>query len=239
MRYSASSLFRLGTVLFSLSAFGIAFGQNAAKLTSFPHENIEWLDITTPDANVTLPRVLLIGDSITRLYYPQVQAALKDRAAIGRLSTSKCAGDPELLREVDSLLRQYRFDIIHFNNGMHGSEVDLTTYDAGLTALLALIRRDQPNARLVWAATTPVRTKNDLQHLDPVANDRVKQRNERASRTMKAAGVPVEDLFTLMLDQPGDYMPDGIHPNPDGVKREAQRVVATLSALLPPVQGPK
>src|SRR5450756_2452629 len=84
-------------------------------------ENTEWLDVWLPNSNDhDLPRVLLIGDSITRGYGKQVEANLKGKAYVGRLATSKSLGDPALLDEVALVLRQIKFDVIHFNNGMHG-----------------------------------------------------------------------------------------------------------------------
>ncbi len=221
----------LGTLLaVLLGALPAALPASArAQQASAPHENIEWLDITVPDANVTLPRVLLIGDSIVRLYYPTVQAALKGRAAVGRLSTSKCAGDPQLIREVEGLLQQYRFDVIQFNNGMHGSGFDAQTYDAGLATLMASIRKAQPQARLLWASTTPVRRKNDLAHLDPEANARVVERNRRAAARMKAAGIETDDLYTLMLPLPDNYVPDGIHA-------ASWRLLSEWQRMNPPAQ---
>ena len=65
-----------------------AFIVTAALDAEDPHiarESIEWVDIWIPDANgTTLPRVLLIGDSITRGYYPQVAEKLKGKASVAR-----------------------------------------------------------------------------------------------------------------------------------------------------------
>src|SRR5438309_134160 len=84
-------------------------------------EDIEWLDVWVPDANAGgLPRVLLVGDSITRGYGPAVERNLKGKAYVARLATSKSVGDPGLLAEVSLVLGQYRFDLVHFNNGLHG-----------------------------------------------------------------------------------------------------------------------
>ena len=53
-------------------------------------EDTEWLDVWLPDTNARdLPRVLLIGDSITHGYYPEVRAHLKGRAYVARLTTSQ------------------------------------------------------------------------------------------------------------------------------------------------------
>lgn len=46
------------------------------------HESIEWTNIWIPSADKNdLPRVLLIGNSITQGYYPVVEGGLKGRAS--------------------------------------------------------------------------------------------------------------------------------------------------------------
>src|SRR5437868_14877310 len=84
-------------------------------------EAIEWCDVWITHANETnLPRVLLIGDSITRAYYPEVEKRLTGKAFVARLATSRFVADPVLLKEIALVLDGTRFDVIHFNNGMHG-----------------------------------------------------------------------------------------------------------------------
>jgi hypothetical protein len=51
-------------------------------------ENIEWLDVWVPGNEVKgLPRVLLIGDSIPRGSYGEVEGRLKDKAVVARSAT--------------------------------------------------------------------------------------------------------------------------------------------------------
>src|SRR3954469_14911554 len=64
-------------------------------------ESIEWCDIWISHANETkLPRVLLIGDSIARDYYPEVEKRLAGKAFVARLATSRFVADPVLLKEI-------------------------------------------------------------------------------------------------------------------------------------------
>ena len=51
---------------------------------------LEWLDVSLPHTNDhQLPRVLLIGHSITRGYYPDAEKALAGRAYVARLRTCR------------------------------------------------------------------------------------------------------------------------------------------------------
>ena len=84
-------------------ALATAIGTTAmipAEESHISREAIEWCNIWIPDANETkLPRVLLIGDSITGGYGPKVADALKGKASVARLTTSKSIGDPALLAD--------------------------------------------------------------------------------------------------------------------------------------------
>src|SRR3984957_9125937 len=112
------------------------------------HESIEWCDIWVSHANETnLPRVLLIGDSITRAYYPEVEKRLAGKAYVGRLSSSAFLSDPILLDQIKIVLGEYKFDIIHFNNGMHGWQHSEKEYGEALPKYLKTIRKYAPNAK--------------------------------------------------------------------------------------------
>ncbi|HSY19572.1 MAG TPA: SGNH/GDSL hydrolase family protein, partial [Candidatus Acidoferrales bacterium] len=138
-------------------------------------ESIEWCDIWISHANETnLPRVLLIGDSITRAYYPEVERQLAGKAYVGRLSSSAFISDPALNRQIKMMLREYHFDIIHFNNGMHGWQHSEKEYDAAFPGFLATIKSGAPDARLIWASTT---TLKESPHLPP--GDQTQASDER------------------------------------------------------------
>ena len=141
-------------------------GGKEANRAAAPHvarESIEWADIWIPEANATtLPRVLLIGDSITRGYYPKVVEQLKGKASVARLASSKSIGDPALLAEVALVLDQCRFDVVHFNNGLHGWGYSEDEYQKHFPGLVATLRRHAPKAKLIWAATTPMRQSGKL-----------------------------------------------------------------------------
>src|SRR5213083_3751082 len=127
-----------------------------AAASPLAREAIEWCDIWISHANETnLPRVLLIGDSITRGYYPEVEKGLAGKAFVARLSTSRFVADPVLLKEIALVLDETKFDVIHFNNGMHGWQHSEAEYRKSFPQFLAAITAHAPQAKLVRATTTP------------------------------------------------------------------------------------
>ncbi len=196
-------------------------------------ERTEWLDVWVPDNDISdKPRVLLIGDSITRGYGPLVEAKLKGRALVARLATSKSLGDPALLLEVRLVLEQTKFDVVHFNNGMHGWGYTEDENAGAFPAILELIKSKAPKAELIWALTTPVRKRDDASHLDP-KTDRVRERNARLAKLIEGKGVATNDLFAATIDHPEFFSADGIHFAPAGNTALADQVVRAIERVLP------
>ena len=141
-------------------AAGFASNHAVTKLNAAPpaRESIEWCDVWISHANETnLPRVLLIGDSIARDYYPEVEKRLAGKAFVGRLATSRFVADPVLLKEIESVLDGAKFDVVQFNNGMHGWQHSEAEYRKAFPKLIKTIRAHAPKASLIWATTTPLR----------------------------------------------------------------------------------
>jgi lysophospholipase L1-like esterase len=191
-------------------------------------EPIEWLDMWIPDSTVDkLPRVLLIGDSIVKGYYGEVQERLKGKAYVARLATSKFVADPAYLGEVSLILSENHFDVIHFNNGMHGWDYTEEEYRRGFPALLALLKKESHGAKLIWAATTPVRQGPKAQEFSP-RTERVRERNKIAAEFVAKENIPVDDLFSLVEKHAEFFSGDGVHFAGPGVTAEAAQVSASI-----------
>ena len=130
------------------------------------------------------------------------------------------------------ILRQYPFDVIHFNNGIHGPEYSDEAYGQGLRDMIATLRKYDPKAQLLWAATIPIRVKGQVDQLDP-SNARAVRRNVLAAAIMKQSGIPTDDLYNLVLEHPEYYKPDGVHFNEKGIEVEAREVAGRIAELLP------
>jgi lysophospholipase L1-like esterase len=223
----------LGMVVLTLAGCATE-NRNATRKSSPVREDTEWLDVWLPDTNARgLPRVLLIGDSITYGYYPEVQAQLKGLAYVARLATSTSAGDPALFEEVALVLRHTRFDVIHLNNGLHGFGYTEAEYGRDYAKLLDLIRRLAPQARLVLATTTPMRRGKDMTEFN-TTTARVRARNQIVRDLASRRNLPVDDLFALVVNEPDFYVGgDGVHLAPKGKSAQAAQVAAEVRKLLP------
>ena len=194
-------------------------------------ESIEWLDVWVPGNNTKdLPKVLLIGDSITRGYYGAVESQLKGQAIVCRLATSKSLGDPGLIAEVKLVLSQANFAVIHFNNGMHGWGYTEAEYAKALPEMLRTLREGAPKAKIVLATTTPVR--NDKGDLIAEKTDRVRVRNKSVADLATAEKIPVDDLFAAVIEKPELFSKDGVHLNGKGSETLGIQAATSIKSAL-------
>jgi hypothetical protein len=194
-------------------------------------EDTEWADLFVPGTQKTdKAHVLLIGDSITGHYHGMVADKLKTEAYVAKLATSKSVGDPALLKEVAYVLSQAKFDVVHFNNGLHGRAYTEEDYRVHFPELIAAIQKGAPGAKLIWATITPTRDSKNFEIFEPFT-ERVKERNRIASEYVLKAGIPVDDLYSLVVDHP-EYVGDGVHFNAKGVEVEASQVAEKIREAL-------
>lgn len=192
-------------------------------------ENIEWTmyyAFGMTDETRNLPRVLLVGDSICNFYKTDVRERLKGKANISFWVSSYCVTRPEYKRHLMFVLDDAKYDVIHFNNGLHSLKTPTDAWAKSLKATLELIREKQPQAKIVWCSSTP------LTDADKTAKCR--ELNAAAAKVVAEFGVSAtDDLFALcdLLDRKENWM-DGCHFKPAAVAKQADQVSAlVLSAL--------
>ena len=147
-----------------------------------------------------LPRVLLIGDSISIGYTEPVRTELKDKANVHRIPMN-AATTVVGLKNLEDWLGSGHWDVIHFNFGLHDlkimddgqRQVPLPDYESNLRTIVQ--RCAKTGARLIWAATTPV---PDAKVSPPRHSADVAAYNAAARRIMNDAGVAIDDLYALV-----------------------------------------
>jgi len=198
-------------------------------------ESNEWCDIWISHANeINLPRVLLIGDSIARDYYPEVEKRLAGKAFVARLATSRFVADPVLLREIQSVLNDAKFDVVVFNNGMHGWQHSEAEYRKAFPKFIKTIQARARSARLIWATTTPLRDGKGITSDTKAeySDDRIAARNAVAAELVAAQRIPTVDLNTTVRGHP-EFHSDNVHFNAQGVQILAAQVHAAVEKSLP------
>lgn len=196
-------------------------------------EQFEWTNIWCNNANdLTLPRVLLIGDSIACGYSSTVIRQLQDKANVDRLGTSRSINDPVLIKETTLMLEDCHYIAIHFNNGLHGWHLGDRTYAESLRQYVQLLQKLGKGAKLIWASTTPITVQNDAQTIDLEKNSKVLRRNALAEEIMQEYHIPISDLYQLVLNKAELRGADGYHYNADGQRVQGEAISELLLKFL-------
>jgi len=189
-----------------------------------------------------LPRVLLIGDSISIGYTLPTRAALKGKANVHRPNTN-CGPTTRGLQAIDQWLGTKKWDVIHFNWGLHDlkyisdkggladvdkgtQQVPIAQYEANLEKLV--VRMKKTGAKLIWCSTTPVPEGAKGR----VVGDAVKY-NAVAAKVMEKHGVAIDDLYALAKPRLKELQrPANVHFSPEGSKALAAQVAKSILAAL-------
>ena len=215
-----------------LAAFAQPASQGATPVNApVVHEKYEWSNIWGDCADdPALPRVLLIGDSISCGYSGVVNRILEGKYHVDRLGTSRSINDPVLLKETAMMLEDCKYAVVHINNGLHGFHLTGEQYAAALKDYLALIKAHCGDAKLVWCASTPITKNGDPATLD-ASNEKVTTRNALALEIAQAQGIPVDDLYQVVIGKADLRSGDGYHYNDQGYEALGKAVAdAVLKA---------
>jgi hypothetical protein len=193
-----------------------------------------------------LPKILIIGDSISLGYTPFVSEILKDQALlVHNKGNAEHTGTG--LQKLDAWLGDTPWNVIHFNWGLWDlcyrhpqSKVQgnrdkangiLTTsleqYEENLDLLVARLRKT--GAKLIWAHTTFV----PEGEAGRFAGDDAKY-NQVATKVMKKHGIPINNLHSQTMDFSPDLFvePGNVHYTIDGYRQLAQQVAKELISTM-------
>jgi len=173
-------------------------------------------------------KILVIGDSISIGYTPFVTAALKGKATFVH-NEGNAAHSRNGLAKIDEWLGDTKWDVIHFNFGLHdlkkmedgNHQVPLEEYAENLHSIVQRLK--QTKARLIWASTTPVPAGKISPLREPAD---VPKYNAVAARMMQLEKITINDLFSA--DQSGQ-LPANVHYTPAGYQALAQQVIKVLA----------
>lgn len=198
-------------------------------------ERYEWCDFWWEEAEKNnKPRVLLIGDSITRAYRPIVNELIKEKAYVDMLATSKALDNPSLKLEINYILNHenFRYKVIHFNNGLHGWHLSEEEYEKCLDEVVNHIIKNVKDAKIVLALSTPVTRDGIVEEIDWETTSKVLARNKAMERIAEKYNLLVDDLYNPMYGKSEYRVKDGYHYNEMGEKAQAEIVAGKIKQIL-------
>ena len=196
-----------------------------------------------PDSdNPKLPRVMIIGDSISVGYTDGVREELAGKANVYRVP-GNAGPSSSGVQHVDEWIAfgNGHWDVVHFNFGLHdlklgtggkdnrpypsadGHQVPLDEYERNLRQIVAKLKRT--GAKLIWCSTTPI----PQGKLDPLRHpgDEVTYNLEKDTSEF---GLPVPEEFAelLKIDAEGNEIFMSLTP---GKQRTLLYMVSTPKSI--------
>lgn len=182
-----------------------------------------------------LPRVLLIGDSISIGYTIPVRKLLEGKANVQRVPDN-AGPTTHGVQFVETWLGKGHWDVIHFNFGLHDlklmwddrPQVTVEDYERNLRRIVARLK--QTGAKLIWASTTPV---PDAKVSPPRSNVDVLRYNQAAARIMREDDIEIDDLNAEVRQKLNELQqPANVHFKPEGYSTLAEAVARHIAGTL-------
>jgi len=233
-------------LLVASSAAAIGGGVVEAEL----HEDVKSSFANSSETS-SLPRVLIIGDSISIGYTDPVRNNLKGVADVLRPS-GNCQDTGTGLAQIKNWLGTNKWDVIHFNFGiwdthlldasgnllsgsMAGDTRPLSDgvrirhtpdqYKANLAKLVEILKGS--GAKLIWASSTPIMFRTGKRFEDIPTLNRV------AADLMKSEGVAIDDLYEFVLPHVRVWQsPDQCHFNARGNEQLGKQVTEHIQRAI-------
>jgi hypothetical protein len=180
--------------------------------------------------NPALPRILLIGDYISRAYTLPLRKALEGKANLHR-PPANCGTVSYELRNLDSWLGPKSWDIIQFNFGLHDRKTPIKQYENDLEAFV--LRLKKTGAKLVWATTTPLHKPNPKDKAKASLQDH-HDRRSAAEAVMQKHGVIINDLYQALVTNPLNQRSlDDPHLSDQGLVSVVEHTTKLFDTLTP------
>ncbi len=210
-----------------------------SDITKVVFSQFKW--VTPPQ----LPKVMIMGDSISIGYTPYVKKLLQGKAEVIH---HKGNAGPTIrgLEHIDSWIGDTKWDVIHVNFGlwdMYGWEYvkhdrSPAMYEKRLETLVNRLKKT--GAKLIWATTTPACPEPEVTmrkrfNADTVISPELERKYlSAAARVMKKHKIPVNDLHGLIKPTLKQHAiaPDNVHFKPEGREKLAGQVAKHILHLI-------
>jgi alpha-L-fucosidase 2 len=206
----------------------------ADKELGLHSEGGPWKFYSSSQQNESLPRVLLIGDSVMNGFHSSLIQSLEGIAIVDYWLTPKHLKSEHLLTDLQKVVSSHDYKIIQFNIGLHGwptGRILEHEYTPLLESYVRTIQENARNSKLIWASTTPI-TEKGITALNKEFNPVISHRNDLALEIMKANQILVNDLYGLVKNKLDLAKLDKYHWKSGGYKLMADQSAAFITKEL-------
>lgn len=213
--------------------------------------SLSFLGCLSSRSKKALPKILILGDSISIGYTPFVKKGLEGKATVirpyqGNGKPENCQGTTSGLVNIDRWIGNTDWDIIHFNFGLHDLkhvnedsgknsndpndplQASPGQYEENLRFIVEKLKATK--ARLIYATTTPYPDAG----LKPLRDPRMyEEYNRRARKIMVKNNIAINDLEGFVIPRMASLQkPENVHFTEEGSKALAEEVVKYIKSEL-------
>jgi len=197
----------------------------------------------------SLPRILVIGDSISMGYRITISEHFKGRAYVDYWVGGAWL-DPKNIKPDDSPnKRAFRgvfangpYDVVTWNSMTlhmwtpdHPDRCPVESCEENLDNVAAFLRKLAPDTQFIWIRctpfTTPVPGKPSI--INVKKTEPLVTRNAIADRVMKQFGIPEVDLYAWCEKNLDKANADGVHWKPEASRQMAGEIIPVIEKFLP------
>ena len=229
--------------VYSKAIFPSKFQDNDDRMVSYSGDQYFMKRVKIKDSS--LPRVLIIGDSISGGYRKSVTNILKGKANVDHwlIGYKSMAGENSPMeRALKGVLSEGPYDAVTFNFGLHywphehRSPEDKQVFN--MKKITDLMKRVSPKTSFFWLRTTPWRTTPDSGRptLETKQNVRIMKFNKMTDNAMKEQGVSVVDLYRIAeksMDTIKEGSKDSVHWGSGVSQLFAEEIVKNIKTAFP------
>ena len=195
--------------------------------------------------NDSKKNIFLIGDSIRKGYCETVKNTLSNDAEVFCFGDN-CRSSQYIIFNLKKWANMFddtgKVDIVHFNCGhwdvahWNGYEFSLTSveeYAKNIRAIIRLLEKFFPNAKLIFATTTPMNPDGgSTGGVNPRSSEEIDRYNSVAVKVATELGVIINDLNGYMKNWTSAYYIDTCHLTPSAFALLGEEVAHQLKKHL-------
>lgn len=232
--------------VYAETLFPTGFDQSVERMRNYSGDGyfIQRVDVKDPK----LPRILVVGDSISMGYRGFITERFKGKAYVDYWvgGTWFEPGSPRkdnspVKRGWDGVLSNGPYDVISWNpmtlhmwTPQQAHRCNYETFPADLAEMVAHFKKTAPDTKFIWIRCTPYTTPAEGKPsvIDTKKSERLVTFNSLADTVIKQNGIPEIDLWGLCEKNLDKASKDGVHWNQEISKMMAAEIIAEIEKQL-------
>ncbi|WPJ95559.1 SGNH/GDSL hydrolase family protein [Coraliomargarita algicola] len=196
----------------------------------------------------SLPRILVVGDSISIAYREYISDYFRDKAYVDYWVGGRWYEPVDLQDKNAKVKRAYRgvlangpYDVVSWNpmtlhmwNPDNPQSCSVENYPENLTEIVHFLKELAPSTQFFWVRCTPYSTvdANKQRTIDYKRSTRLDTFNQLSDTIMQNQGIPTIDLWAVCEDHPQLSSGDGVHW-PKASQLFAETIAKAIEPSLP------